>query len=406
MTGKQRTLKRAQIRFSRVGAPDSRSPRLWRVLSFAACVFAAACLDASPQQVGAHVASGFQVETFARGLAYPWALAILPDGRMLVTEREGRLRIVSAEGVVSEPLAGVPVVDSGAYSGLLDIEAHPRFRDNHLVFFAFSEPRPRGSAIAVARAVLAEGALTQVEVIFRQTPGYEYAVHNGSRLAFGPDGALYVTLGDRNRSSMAQDLDGHGGKIVRISAAGTAMPDNPYVGRADARPEVWALGLRNAQGLDFEPGSNRLWAVDHGPNDGDELNIVTRGGNFGWPLVSSGELERDERPTRELQARTATQMPATIAPVRTWTPAIAPSGITFYTGRRFPDWRGDLFVGALAGKALIHLKVRAGRVVSEERLLTTFDERIRDVQEGPDGLIYVLTDNAEGRILRLSPTAR
>ncbi|KAF0183746.1 MAG: aldose sugar dehydrogenase [Alphaproteobacteria bacterium] len=325
---------------------------------------------------------------------------------MLVTEREGRLRIVSAEGVVSEPLAGVPEVDSGAYSGLLDVAVHPRFRDNHLVFLAFSEPRARGSAIAVARATLAANALTQVEVIFQQTPGYDYAVHNGSRLAFGPDGALYVTLGDRNRSSMAQDLDGYGGKIVRIGADGTAMSDNPFVGRVDARPEIWAIGLRNAQGLAFEPGANRLWAVDHGPNDGDELNIITRGANFGWPLVSSGGLEPDEQPTRALQAQAAAHPPATVAPVRTWTPAIAPSAVMFYTGRRFQDWRGDLFVGALAGKALIHLKVRGGRVVSEERLLEALDERIRDVQEGPDGLIYVLTDNAEGRILRLSPTSR
>jgi aldose sugar dehydrogenase len=375
------------------------------VMLAASSALLAACFEASPAAVEAHERRGVRTDTFARGLVFPWSLAFLPDGRMLVTEREGRLRIVSATGAVSAPLAGVPAVVDSAYNGLLDIAVHPKFRENHFVFFTFTEPRGEDGATAVARARLGAEGLSDVQIIFRQTPAYDYAAHNGSRLAFGPDGALYVTLGDRNRSSTAQALDTHNGKIVRIAMDGAALLDNPYAGRSDARPEIWATGLRNSQGLAFEPGAGRLWAVDHGPNDGDELNIITRGANYGWPLETAGTREPDERPTRELAAAVKAAPRATVAPVRTWTPSIAPSGLMFYTGSAFPDWRGNLFVGGLAGKVLLRLRVNDGRVVSEERLLGVMNERIRDVKQGPDGTIYVLTDNAEGRILRLSPTS-
>lgn len=374
--------------------------RLTAVLALCATV---ACINPKPAEVEARERVAVTTETFARGLVYPWSLAFLPDGRMLVTEREGRLRLVSSRGEVSAPLAGVPKADDRAYNGLLDIAIHPAFARNRLVYFAFSEPRADGVATSVARATLGDAGLENVQIIFRQTPAYDYAAHNGARLAFSADGALYVTLGDRNRSSTAQTLDTHNGKIVRLTADGAAAAGNPYADRADARPEIWATGLRNAQGIALRPGTRQIWAVDHGPNDGDELNLIVRGGNYGWPLRTAGGYEPDEAPTRDLRQSAAASPPTTLTPVRIWTPAIAPSGMMFYTGDAIPQWRGDLFIGALAGKALIRLKLDGARVVAEERLLGDFDERIRDVRQGPDGLIYVLTDSAEGRILRLGP---
>lgn len=364
----------------------------------------AACFEASPAAVEKHEHRGVRTETFARGLVFPWSMAFLPDGRMLVTEREGRLRIVSPTGSVSAPLAGVPPVVDSAYNGLLDVAVDPRFRDNRFIYFTFTEPRGEDAATSVARATLGADGLSDVRVIFRQTPAYDYAAHNGSRLAFGPDGALYVTLGDRNRSSTAQSLETHNGKIVRITPDGAVPADNPFVGQANVKPEIWAFGLRNAQGLAFEPGTGRLWATDHGPNDGDELNVITRGGNYGWPLATAGRHEPDEKPTRELEADVKANPRTLIAPVRTWTPSVAPSGLMFYTGAQFPEWRGDLFMGGLHGQVLLRMRVRDGRVVSQERMLEIMKERIRDVRQGPDGNIYVLTDNAEGRILRITPT--
>lgn len=364
----------------------------------------AACFEASPAAVEKHEHRGVRTDTFARDLVFPWSLAFLPDGRMLVTEREGRMRIVSPTGAVSAPLAGVPAVVDSAYNGLLDVAVHPKFHENQFIYFTYTEPRGDDGATAVARAKLIGNSLTDVQVIFRQLPAYDYAAHNGSRLAFGPDGALYVTLGDRNRSSTAQALGTHNGKIVRIGADGVVPTDNPFVGQANAKPEIWALGLRNAQGIAFEPGSNRLWATDHGPDDGDELNVITRGGNYGWPLATAGRYEPDEKPTRQLEADAKANPRTLVAPVRTWTPSIAPSSLMFYTGAQFPEWRGDLFMGGLHGQVLMRLRVRDGRVVSQERMLEAMKERIRDVRQGPDGNIYVLTDSAEGRILRISPT--
>jgi glucose/arabinose dehydrogenase len=361
------------------------------------------CINPAPPEVEAQEFRGVRAETFARGLTFPWAMAFLPDGRMLVTEREGRLRLISASGVVSPPLAGVPEVDDRAYNGLLDIVLDPAFRRNRRVYFTFSEPRADGVAIAVARATLGEAGLENVEIIFRQMPAYDYAAHNGARLLFGAGGSLYATLGDRNRSSTAQALGTHNGKIVRLTAAGAAAANNPFAGRADARPQIWATGLRNSQGIALRPGTREIWAVDHGPRGGDELNLIDRGGNYGWPLESAGAYEPDEAPTRALRQEAAANPQTLLAPVRTWTPSIAPSSLEFYTGDKFPQWRGDLFISGLEGKALIRLKLDGVRVVAEERLLRDFNERMRQVRQGPDGLIYVLTDAAEARILRLVP---
>lgn len=378
--------------------------RLASAVALLSCGFLGACFETAPASIENHVQGGVRVETFARDLVYPWSLAFLPDGRMLVTEREGRLRIVSAEGVVSPPLDGVPAVVDVAYNGLLDVAVDPKFADNALIYLTYSEPRGDENATAIARARLTPEGLADLEVIFRQMPAYDFAAHNGSRLAFGPDGALYATMGDRNHAATAQCLDTHNGKIIRIAPDGTVPPLNPYADGAVGEPEIWAIGLRNSQGIAFQPGTGLLWAVDHGPTGGDELNIITRGGNYGWPLQTAGVYEADEKPSRALEAEAKAHPPQITAPLHTWTPSIAPSDLMFYTGDAFPDWRGDLFISGMNGKVLLRVRILEGRVTYTERLLENFKERLRDVRQGPDGRIYVLTDSDDGRILRLSPS--
>jgi glucose/arabinose dehydrogenase len=337
-------------------------------------------------------------KTVASGLRNPWSLAFLPDGRVLVTEKAGAMRIVGADGSVSAPLGGVPAVFSEGQGGLLDVVLSPDFARDATLFFTFAEPAGGGLArTAVGRAVLGDGAIGPVQVIFRQSPAMSGTVHFGARLAFAPDGTLFVGLGERGDRNRAQGLDNHLGKVVRLRTDGSVPPDNPFVGQAGALPEIWSYGHRNPQGAAIEPSTGRLWTGEHGPQGGDEVNTPARGANHGWPVITFGVEYGSGAPIGEGTAR------ADVAPpLHVWTPtSIAPGGMAFYGADRVPGWRGDLFAGALVGRALVRLAVRDGRVVGEQRLLTDLGERIRDVKTGPDGHLYLITDSASGRLMRV-----
>ena len=348
--------------------------------------------------------TAYRVETVASGLDHPWSLAWLPDGRMLVTERPGRLRLISPQGALSAPIAGAPAVRAQDTGGLLDIALDPAFASNHLVYLTYLEPRAPGAGIAVARARLRDDATTpaleELTVIFRAAPSVANALNVGSRLAFGPDGLLYVTLGDRmTESEQAQDLGSDLGKIVRIAPDGSIPTDNPFAGQPGARPEIFSLGHRNAEGLAFDATRGVLWEHENGPKGGDKINVIRPGANYGWPEITYGADYSGE------SIGSGTQKPGMAQPVYYWDPSIAPSGLAVYTGELFPGWKGNLLVGALKGRRLVRLEIRDGHVASEEVLLTELNERIRDVRQGPDGAVYILTDNAAGRILRLTPAA-
>ncbi|WP_248310317.1 PQQ-dependent sugar dehydrogenase [Bosea sp. 117] len=345
------------------------------------------------------------VERIATGLENPWGLAFLPDGRMLVTERPGRLRIVSPNGTVSAPVAGVPPVYAMGQGGLLDVALAPDFSDSRMVYLSYAEPREGISGTSVARGRLVEEAgnarLDGVEVIFRQQPSAGGSSHYGSRLVFGRDGRLFVTLGDRySLRDKAQDLSTHLGKIVRIERDGGVPSDNPFARTANARPEIWSYGHRNVQGAALDPATGRLWTIEHGARGGDELNHPEAGRNYGWPVITYG------RDYSGLPIGEGTQKPGMEQPVKYWDPSFAPSGLAFYTGKLIPQWQGDLFAGGLAGTRLVRLRLDAAKekVVEEEVLLEDLGARIRDVQQGPDGALWLLTDDpGEGDVLRLSP---
>jgi len=345
----------------------------------------------------------YDVVVLARGLEHPWAVEPLPGGDLLVTERPGRMRIVTAAGQVGEPIEGLPRVDARGQGGLLDVALSPDFETDRTIFWSYAEPRRGGgNGTSVARGVLSADRrrLEQVQVIFRAEPTYAGRAHFGSRLAFGPDGMLYITTGDRLDTAMrmhAQQLDNHLGKVLRIAPDGSVPQDNPFVGQADARPEIWSLGHRNIQAMAFDP-QGRLWTVEHGPRGGDELNLIQPGRNYGWPLVSYGE-EYTGRPIRGAE----TQRPGYEQPVYYWDPVIAPSGAQWYTGGAFPAWRGSLFIGGLIAKALVRLVVEGERVTGEEHLLGEREQRVRDVRQGPDGMLYVITDEDEGELWRIVP---
>lgn len=345
-------------------------------------------------------AGPLRVFTVADGLEHPWGLAFLPDGRMLVTERPGRLRIVSADGKLSAPLGGVPAVKAAGQGGLLDVVLDPGFADNRRIYLSYAEPRDGSkSATAVARARLGATGLEDVKVIFRQQPAVDSAGHFGSRLVFRRDGTLFVGLGDRQRSQfrgMAQNRDAHVGKVVRIDVDGNVPADNPFVKVAGTLPETWSLGHRNIQGAALHPETGELWATEHGPRGGDELNVVRPGRNYGWPIVTWG-IEYTGGKIGEGKG------PGFEQPVHYWTPSIGASGFTFYTGDRYPGWRGSVFAGGLALRVLERLELDGERVVKRETLLEEVRERIRDVRQGPDGLLYLLTDDPKGSILRLEP---
>lgn len=344
----------------------------------------------------------FDVTVVAKGLEHPWAVEPLPGGDLLITEKPGRLRIVTAAGEVGEPIAGVPKVDARRQGGLLDVALGPSFDADRTIYWSYSEPRQGGNATSVARGVLsADGrSLAQVRVIFRALPVYDGTLHYGSRLAFGQDGMLYVTIGERSDAPMrpqAQQLDSHMGKTLRITPDGSAPPDNPFVGQPNARPEIWTLGHRNVQAAAFDP-QGRLWEVEHGTRGGDELNLIEKGKNYGWPLVAYGvEYSGDPIP------RTVTARAGFEPPVYYWDPVIAPSGAEVYTGNAFPAWRGSLFVGNLKDKRLVRLVLENDRVAGEEHLLADRGQRVRDVRQGPDGALYVVTDEKNGELWRIAP---
>jgi glucose/arabinose dehydrogenase len=341
-----------------------------------------------------------RLEIVARGLDHPWAFAFLPDGRALVSERQGRLRIVQRDGSLSGPLGGVPQVAARNQGGLLDVALDPNFGDNRLVYLSFAEPRGQGNATSVARGRLntAQTALEATEVVFRQEPTFNGGHHFGSRLVFDREGALFVTTGDRySLRDEAQNPANHVGKIIRIRPAGGAVPGNPV--KAGWLPEVWSIGHRNVQGAALHPVTGRLWTAEHGARGGDEINLPEAGKNYGWPVITYG---RDYSGARIGEGTAKAGMEQ---PVYWWDPSIAPSGMAFYTGDRFPAWRRSLFVGALAGQHIARLELDGDRVTAEEKLFGGLGLRFRDVRQGPDGLLYLLTDQPapDGKLIRVVP---
>jgi glucose/arabinose dehydrogenase len=350
----------------------------------------------------------FDVVPVAEGLVNPWAIEFLPDGRMLVTERPGRLRIVAKDGQLSPAVTGLPAMDARGQGGLLDVALDPAFNTNQLIYWSYSEAaEPMINNTAVARGKLVADAAPRVEnvqVIFHQTPSLRSSLHFGSRLIFGRDGTLFVTLGERSiieGRMQAQRLDGLLGKVARINTDGTIPKDNPFVGRTDAKPEIWSYGHRNIQGAVLHPTTGELWEVEHGARGGDELNIARKGRDYGWPTITYG-IEYNGRPVGEgLTAKDGMEQP-----IYYWDPVIAPGGMEFYTGTMFPAWRGNLFIGGLNSTHVVRLVLDGNKVVGEERLLTDLKERIRDVRQGPDGALYVATDNAKGRVLKIVPAGK
>ncbi len=343
-----------------------------------------------------------RVETVARGLEHPWALAFLPDGRIIVTERPGRVRIIDRSGRISGPLAGVPAVQAGGQGGLLDVALDPNFGGNRLVYLSYAEPGEGGAGTAVARGRLGEGRLENLQVIYRQQPKVEGDNHFGSRLLFARDGKLFVTQGERfDYREKAQDLSSHLGKIVRINPDGSVPEDNPFVKRAGAKPEIWSYGHRNVQAAALHPETGQLWTVEHGARGGDELNHPEAGKNYGWPVITYG-IDYSGAKIGEGAAKQGMEQP-----VYYWDPVIAPSGMLFYTGDAFPGWKGSVLVGSMQPGALVRLRLEGGKVTREERYTEGgLGARIRDVQQGPDGLVYVVTDENEGRVLRVLPAPR
>ncbi len=361
----------------------------------------------------------FEVTVLAKGLVKPWAVEPLPNGDLLITEKTGQLRIVSAKGGIGQPIGGLLPVGFGGLSeasgqgglppitargqgGLLDVALSPDFTSDQTIFWSFSEQRKGGSGTSVARGRLTNDRknLEQVRVIFRALPTYDNGLHFGSRLAFGPDKMLYITLGDRfdrpNRPK-AQQLDTHLGKIIRIDRNGSVPADNPFAKQSGAMPEIWTIGHRNIQSATFDK-QGRLWTVEMGPQGGDELNLIEKGENYGWPVVTFGEEYSDDAIAGAVTAREGYKHP-----VYYWDPVIAPSGAQFYTGKAFPAWRGSLFVGALREKRLVRLIIKDNRVIGEEHLLTDRGQRIRDVRQGSDGELYIVTDETNGELWKITP---
>jgi aldose sugar dehydrogenase len=344
----------------------------------------------------------FDVTVVTTGLQNPWSVEPLPGGDLLVSEKPGRIRIVTADGKIGAPITGVPTVDARGQGGLLDLALSPGFATDRTIFWSYTEPRDDGNGTSVARGVLSEDRtrLDQVRVIFRALPSYGNNMHFGSRLAFGPDGMLYVTTGersDRQTRPYAQRLDSHLGKTMRITPDGAAPPDNPFVGRQDAKPEIWSVGHRNIQASAFD-GNGQFWIVEHGTRGGDELNRIEKGKNYGWAIVAYG-IEYSGEPIPGTQ----TNRQGYEQPTYYWDPVIAPSGAQFYTGDAFPEWKGSMFIGALKEMRLVRLKIENNRVTGEEHLLTDRRQRIRDVRQGPDGALYLVTDQANGELWKIIP---
>ena len=351
----------------------------------------------APQSV-----SRIQVETVAKGLVHPWSFQFLPDGRMLVTERPGRLRVVAKDGALSQPVSDVPPVAVVGQGGLLDVAVDPTFAQTGIIYLSYAEPRGLGTAgtsVMRGKLVLAGNAarLTDTKVIFRQEPATTGGLHFGSRIAIARDGNLFVTLGERYQRDRAQDLTNHYGKVIHITPDGAVPAANPKRSEPGARPEIWSHGHRNPQSAAIHPQTGKLWTVEHAARGGDELNIPEAGKNYGWPIITYGIDYNGSK------IGVGTTQAGMEQPVYYWDPSIAPSGMAFYSGSLMPEWRGNLFVGALAGQHLSRLILSGETVVGEEKLLADLGERIRDVRNGPDGALYVATDHPEGRILRITP---
>ena len=367
---------------------------------------------------GVETKAAYEVTVVAKGLNKPWAVEPLPNGGFLVTEKEGQMRIVSKDGKISEPLQGVLAVGQGSTTeasklgglppvtargqgGLLDVALSPNFKEDQTIFWSFSEERSDGSGTSVARGKLSKDftKIEDVKIIFRVLPGYKNGLHFGSRLAFGPDGKLYITTGDRfdrpNRE-LVQKLDNHLGKIMRINADGSVPEDNPFVKTEGAKPEIWDLGHRNIQSAAFDE-RGQLWTVEHGARGGDELNRIEKGKNYGWSIVTFGQEY-----SGEAIPNSQTKREGYVDPVYYWDPVIAPSGMEVYTGAAFPEWKGNIFVGGLVTEKLVRLVLKDNKVVGEENLLKNRG-RIRDVRQGNDGFLYVVTDESNGELLRIAP---
>jgi glucose/arabinose dehydrogenase len=366
---------------------------------FALALLLAAFPTIAQAQTFKSSAGDLKVETVVGGLVNPWAMALLPDGRLLVTERPGRMRIATPDGKLTPPLSGVPKVMASGQGGLHDVVPDRNFAQNRTIYFCFAEPDQGGGRTTLARATLGEARLDDVKLIFRQEGPLSSGNHFGCRIAQTADSNLFLTLGDHfAHREEAQNLRNHIGKVVRIAPDGSAPKDNPFVGRSDAKPEIWSYGHRNSQGAAIHPQSGKLWEHEHGARGGDEVNIPQAGKNYGWPVISHG-VNYDGSPIGSGKPATAGME----QPVKYWVPSIAPSGMAFYTGDLFPAWKGSLLVGALKDQMLVRLTLDGEKVTGEERLLQGLRERIRDVRTGPDGAIYLVTDNSAGRILKVVP---
>ena len=377
-----------------------------------ACLILGTCGGVGASNQPRHI-DGLRVVSVAAGLDHPWGLAFLPDGRMLITERPGRLRVVDAQGQLDPtPITGLPVVQDAGQGGLLDVAIDPDYATQPWIYWTYAEPGHGDEAglagTAVARGQLADGRMTRIEVLYRQVPKVKGTGHFGSRLVFARDKTLFVTLGERQQDSPARPTRQHAqnvakslGKVVRILRDGSIPPDNPRFEGAGALPELWSIGHRNPQGAALHPTTGALWLHEHGPQGGDEVNLVLPGRNYGWPLVSYG-CPYGSLPGEGCQVQGGSHAPTYEEPLTTWTPfSIAPSGMAFNTGTRYPGWQGQLFIGALAGEALWRLTLDGNKVVAREPLLKGRVGRIRDVRLGPDGWLYLLTDSDDGRLLRL-----
>lgn len=366
-----------------------------------ACLAGACTMASAMHPALAAPADEPRVEVVAKGLVNPWALAFLPDGRALVTERPGRLRIANLRtGTLSGPITGLPALAARGQGGLLGLALSPQFATNHEVFLCFAEAREGGTGTSVFRAKLAANgaSLESGSVIFRQMPVGNTTRHFGCRLVFDKGGNLFVTLGDRgNMSDEAQNLDNHIGKVIRIRPDGSAPPDNPFVGKPGARPEIWSYGHRNVQGATLHPETGALYTAEHGSRGGDEINRPEAGRNYGWPVITYGVDYSGAK------IGIGTHKDGMEQPLFYWDPSIAPSGAAFYTGDKFPAWRGSLITGALAGSLITRLEIKGNQIISETRYLESYGKRIRDVVQGPDGYLYLLTDEPDGALLRLVP---
>jgi glucose/arabinose dehydrogenase len=353
--------------------------------------------DAAPQGPVSSEQASFEVVTVAAGLEHPWGMAFLPNGDVLITERPGRLRLLRDGALDPTPIAGVPAVYASGQGGLLDVALDPDFAANGLIYLSYAAAGDGGNGTRVLRARLGEGRLEDPEVIFTALPLVNSSKHFGSRLVFDRQGHLFITVGERGQDERAQDLADLNGAVIRLHPDGSVPQDNPFAGRADARPEIFSYGHRNPQGMAVHPETGAVWTHEHGPRGGDEVNVVRPGVNYGWPVITHG-ISYAGFPIGEGEEK-----PGMAQPLYHWVPSIAPSGMAFYTGDEFPDWRGDLFVGALRDELLARLEIDGERVVAEERLLEGTIGRIRDVETGPDGFLYLLTDESDGGLYRLEP---